>query len=102
MRRFLVRVQALQLCGVEQLVACQAHNLKVAGSSPAPATMNIEQFYNVYNRETLVRIGCIPVRVPERLSLLTRKPPAELALNAFHSWIGQYADFVQQRFERVA
>ena len=24
--------------GIEQLVACQAHNLKVAGSSPAPAT----------------------------------------------------------------
>ena len=24
--------------GVEQLVACEAHNLKVAGSSPAPAT----------------------------------------------------------------
>jgi hypothetical protein len=26
-------------CGVEQLVACQAHNLKVVGSNPAPATI---------------------------------------------------------------
>lgn len=25
-------------CGVEQLVARQAHNLKVEGSSPSPAT----------------------------------------------------------------
>ncbi len=33
--------------GVEQLVARQAHNLKVAGSSPAPAT-NFSVVYYVY------------------------------------------------------
>lgn len=27
-------------CGVEQLVACRAHNPKVAGSSPAPAIIS--------------------------------------------------------------
>lgn len=27
--------------GVGQLVACEAHNLEVAGSNPAPATKNL-------------------------------------------------------------
>ena len=32
-------------CGVEQLVACQAHNLEVVGSSPTPATKNTKYFH---------------------------------------------------------
>ena len=41
-----VRLQclALEYRGVEQLVARRAHNPKVVGSSPAPATIDEKQF----------------------------------------------------------
>lgn len=32
-------LQCKRECGVEQLVARQAHNLEVGGSSPSPATI---------------------------------------------------------------
>ena len=36
-------------CGVEQLVARQAHNLEVVGSSPTPATKKIQNiFINIW------------------------------------------------------
>ena len=29
----------MRYCGMEQRLACQAHNLEVEGSSPSPATL---------------------------------------------------------------
>lgn len=63
--------------------------------------MNIEQYTDVYNRQTVVRIGRITVRVCDITAIKARKQPVALALDAFYGWIGQYADHIQQRFERV-
>ena len=42
MPKFILEVQKLNR-GVEQLVARRAHNPKVVGSSPAPATSSAEE-----------------------------------------------------------
>ena len=52
----------MTICGVEQLVARQAHNLEAAGSSPAPATKLVEGTCEPDPSTTAAATQCYPLR----------------------------------------
>ena len=57
--------------GVEQLVARRAHNPKVVGSSPAPATKTIKRLYFYTVHEFLLFIAFFyPISFPIRQSII--------------------------------
>ena len=51
-------------CGMEQLVARRAHNPKVVGSSPAPATQEVKSL-----KSKDLRLFCLMIRVDAQINL---------------------------------
>ena len=72
-RELLNQKLPLLYCGVEQLVACQSHKLKVAGSSPAPARdtkcyCHLHVVYLVFTNDRTKNFGCVRL-------IMQPKPP---------------------------